>query len=261
MKEQENLKEGRLITLKSRKSMLDLLYQSCINGFNCLCLLDLSTREYLVQKLLLKHASVNLDENLTLEDYKYLVRAMHDMCRWRLYIDKFQTIAKTNNKIKKLKPDYVFIESEQDILSARHWKTMAEKRQVIIVLTSYNDEIFNEDGKHKLEKPSKKPEAKIIIDFIDRNVKIDIILPKNQILQEDSNAEIQGIKKAKSYRILNKNFKITSDFKSVIIDNQNYNIPDYFNVDMVKNEDEKTWQMIFYQIFADDINAELSKKG
>ena len=261
MKEQENLKEGRLITLKSRKSMLDLLYQSCINGFNCLCLLDLSTREYLVQKLLLKHASVNLDENLTLEDYKYLVRAMHDMCRWGLYIDKFQTIAKTNNKIKKLKPDYVFIESEQDILSARHWKTMAEKRQVIIVLTSYNDEIFNEDGKHKLEKPSKKPEAKIIIDFIDRNVKIDIILPKNQILQEDSNAEIQGIKKAKSYRILNKNFKITSDFKSVIIDNQNYNIPDYFNVDMVKKEDEKTWQMIFYQIFADDINTELSKRG
>ena len=53
---------------------------------------------------------------------------------------------KTNNKIKKLNPDYVFIESEQDILSDRHWKTMAEKRQVIIVLTSYKDEIFNEDG-------------------------------------------------------------------------------------------------------------------
>lgn len=61
--------------------------------------------------------------------------------------------------------------------------------------------------------------------------------------------------------MLNKNFKITSDFKSIIIDNQTYYIPDYFNVDMVKNEDEKTWQMIFYQIFANDINAELSKKG
>lgn len=261
MEEHENLKEGRLITLKNRKAMIDLLYLSCLKGLDCLCLLNSLTKEYLVQKLLLEHAGINLDNNLTLEDYKYLVRAMHDMCRWGLYIDKFQTVAKTNNKIKKLNPDYVFIESEQDILSDRHWKTMAEKRQVIIVLTSYKDEIFNEDGKHKLEKPSKKPEAKIIIDFIDRNVKIDISLPKNQILQEDSNAEIQGIKRAKSYRILNKNFKITSDFKSVIIDNQNYNIPDYFNVDMVKNEDEKTWQMIFYQIFADDINAELSKKG
>ena len=261
MKEQENLKEGRLITLKSRKSMLDLLYQSCINGLNCLCLLDLSTREYLVQKLLLEHAGINLDNNLTLEDYKYLVRAMHDMCRWGLYIDKFQTVAKTNNKIKKLNPDYVFIESEQDIFSDKHWKTMAERRQVVIVLISYNDEIFNEDGKHKLEKPSKKPEAKIIIDFIDKNVKIDIILPKNKASNENNSAEIQGIKKAKNYRILNKNFKITSDFKSVIIDNQNYNIPDYFNVDMVKKEDEKTWQMIFYQIFADDINAELSKRG
>lgn len=261
MKEQENLKEGRLITLKNRKAMIDLLYLSCLKGLDCLCLLNSLAKEYLVQKLLLEHAGINLDNNLTLEDYKYLVRAMHDMCRWGLYIDKFQTVAKTNNKIKKLNPDYVFIESEQDILSDRHWKTMAEKRQVIIVLTSYKDEIFNEDGKHKLEKPSKKPEAKIIIDFIDKNVKIDIILPKNKASNENNSAEIQGIKKAKNYRILNKNFKITSDFKSVIIDNQNYNIPDYFNVDMVKKEDEKTWQMIFYQIFADDINTEFSKRG
>lgn len=261
MEERENLKEGRLITLKSKKSMIDLLYQSCVEGLNCLCILDSLTKEYLVQKLLLEHADVNLDNNLTLEDYKYLVRAMHDMCRWGLYIDKFQTIAKTNNKIKKLNPDYVFIASEQDILSDKHWKTMAEKRQVIIVLTSYNDEIFNEDGKHKLDKPSKKPEAKIIIDFIDKNVKIDIILPKNKVPNENNSAEIQGIKKAKSYRMLNKDFKITSDFKAIIIDNQTYDIPDYFNAAMVKNEDEKTWQMIFYQIFSDDINAELNKRG
>lgn len=261
MEERENLKEGRLITLKSKESMIDLLYLSCIKGLNCLCILDSLTKEYLVQKLLLEYAGVNLDNNLTLEDYKYLVRAMHDMCKWGLYIDKFQTIAKTNNKIKKLKPDYVFIESEQDIISDKHWKTMAEKRQVIIVLTSYNDEIFNEDGKHKLEKPSKKPEAKIIIDFIDKNVKIDIILPKNKASNENNSAEIQGIKKAKSYRMLNKDFKITTDFKAIIIDNQTYNIPDYFNADMVKNEDEKTWQMIFYQMFSDDINAELNKRG
>lgn len=49
--------------------------------------------------------------------------------------------------------------------------------------------------------------------------------------------------------------------KAIIIDNQTYDIPDYFNADMVKNEDEKTWQMIFYQMFSDDINAELSKRG
>lgn len=257
MEEHENLKEGRLITLKSKKSMIDLLYQSCIKGSNCLCLLNSLTKKYLVQKLLLKHAGVNLDENITIDDYKYLVRAMHNMCRWGLYIDKFQTIAKTNNKIKKLNPDYVFIESEQDILSDKHWKTMAEKRQVIIVLTSYNDEIFNEDGKHKLEKPSKKPEAKIIIDFIDKNVKIDIILPKNKASNDNNSAEIQGIKKAKSYRMLNKDFKITSDFKAIVIDNQTYDIPDYFNTDMVRNEDETTWQMIFYQMFSDEINRAL----
>lgn len=92
-------------------------------------------------------------------------------------------------------------------------------------------------------------------------MKIDILLPKNESQKEDNNTEIQGIKKQKSYRILNKNFKITSNFKSIIIDNQTYDIPDYFNVDMVKNEDEKTWEMIFYQMFADEINAELTKRS
>lgn len=98
MNEHENLKEGQLIILKSREAMIDLLYQSCVNGLNCLCLLDSLTKEYLVQKLLLMHACVNLDNNLTIEDYKYLVKAMHDICKWGLYIDKFQTLAKTNNK-------------------------------------------------------------------------------------------------------------------------------------------------------------------
>ncbi len=260
MNEYENLKKGQLITLNSRESMIDLLYQSCVNGLNCLCLLDSLTKEYLVQKLFLKYAGVSLEKNLTIEDYKYLVGAMHDMCKWGLYIENFQTLAKTNNKIKKLKPDYVFIEIEENKIVNKHWITMAEKRQVIIVLTSNNNETFNDDGTHKLVKPSQKVEAKIIIDFIDRNVKIDIILPKNESQKEDNNTEIQGIKKQKSYRILNKNFKITSNFKSIIIDNQTYDIPDYFNVDMVKNEDEKTWQMIFYQMFADEINTELNKR-
>lgn len=257
MNEHENLKEGQLITLKSREAMIDLLYQSCVNGLNCLCLLDSLTKEYLVQKLLLMHACVNLDNNLTIEDYKYLVKAMHDICKWGLYIDKFQTLAKTNNKIKKLEPDYVFIEFEENKIINKHWMTMAERRQVVIVLTSYNNETFNDDGTHKLVKPSRKAEVKIIIDFIERNVKIDIILPKNKASNEENNTEIQGIKKQKNCRILNKNFKITSDFKSIIIDNQTYDIPDYFNVDMVKNEDEKTWEMIFYQMFADEINRAL----
>ena len=55
MEEHKNLKEGRLITLKSKESMLDLLYLSCIKGLNCLCILDSLTKEDLVQKLLLKH--------------------------------------------------------------------------------------------------------------------------------------------------------------------------------------------------------------
>ena len=187
MHEYKNLKKGQLITLNSRESMLDLLYQSCVNGLNCLCLLNSLTKEDLVQKLFLKYAGVSLEDNLTVEDYKYLVGAMHDICRWGLYIDKFQTLAKTNNKIKKLKPDYVFIEFEENKIVNKHWMTMAERRQVVIVLTSYNNETFNDDGTHKLTKPSQKAKAKIIIDFIDRNVKVDILLPKHKAQNENNN--------------------------------------------------------------------------
>ena len=71
----------------------------------------------------------------------------------------------------------------------------------------------------------------------------------------------QVIKTPKNYRLVNSNFEITKDFKTIVVDNHAYAIPDYYNIDMIKNEDEKTWQMIFYQIFADKINAELINRS
>lgn len=259
MFQNKNLKQSQLMTLTNKKCMIDLLQQYCKNGSNCLCLLKTTSKESLIQKLLLQEAKVNLDITLTKQDYKCLIKAMHDMCSWNLYIDKFQTLAKTNNKIKKLKPDCVFIELEHNNTIQEHFKTMAKKRQVDIILTSYNNENFYDDGIHTLKKSFKKSEVKITIDFIDKNVKIDTILPKKEIIKENNNAKIQEINPPKSYRILNKNFKITNDFKAIVIDNQTHNIPDYFNIDMLKDEDEKTWQMIFYELFSVEISNAIIK--
>lgn len=216
MNENENLKQGQLMTINSQNTMVDLLQKYCEKGLNCLCLLKTTSKESLIQKLFLQQAGVNLNITLTMEDYKELVKAMHDICKWELYIDKFQTLAKTNNKIKKLKPDCVFIEVEENPIVNKHWQTMAEKRQVTVILVSYDNKTFNDDGKHTLNKASQKAEVKIIIDFIDRNLKIDIILPKNKTLKEDNNTEIHGIGKVKSYRILNKDFRITSILNLII---------------------------------------------
>lgn len=120
---------------------------------------------------------------------------------------------------------------------------------------------FNADGSHKLKNINKKPQVKIIIDFIDKNLKIDIIPTKDKKSKQNNNSNIQVIKTPKNYRLVNSNFEITKDLKTILVDNHTYAIPDYYNIDMIKNEDEKTWQMIFYQIFADKINAELINRS
>lgn len=119
MNEFECLENEKFIILKNRELMIDLLHETCLKGLNCLCFFESLFKEDLVQKLLLKQAEIDINQNLTKEDYKLLVQAIPDICNWGLYVEKLQTLTKTNNKIKKLKPDCVFIESEQDITAQK----------------------------------------------------------------------------------------------------------------------------------------------
>lgn len=142
MNKNENLKQGQLMPINSQNTMVDLLQKYCERGLNCLCLLKTTSKESLIQKLFLQQAGVNMDTPLTKEDYKNLVKAMHDICIWGLYIDKFQTLEESNNKIKQLNPDYVFIEVEQNNTKQNHFKAIAEKQQIDIILVLCNDELI-----------------------------------------------------------------------------------------------------------------------
>ena len=106
--------------------------------------------------------------------------------------------------------------------------------------------------------------TKVSIDFFMETVKIFIIAPvkevkedKNEENQENELVNIPKIKK--NHKILEKNFKISDDYEKITIEDVTYDIPTYFNRETMKAEDEKTWQMIFYQIFYDFINKELQK--
>ena len=142
MNENENLKQGQLMTINSQNTMVDLLKKYCERGLNCLCLLKTTSKESLIQKLFLQQAGVNMDTPLTKEDYKNLVKAMHDICKWGLYIDKFQTLEEGNNKIKQLNPDYVFIEIKRNNTEHNYFKAIAEKQQIGIILVLCNDELI-----------------------------------------------------------------------------------------------------------------------
>lgn len=143
----ENFKQCQLATIDCQNAMVDLLQKYCEKGLNCLCLLKTVSKESLGQELLLKKAGVNLDMPFTMENSESLVQAMHEICSWGLYIDKFQSIMETNNKIKELSPDYVFIELENNNIIQRHLKRIAKEQQVVIVLIHICNGISNKVSK------------------------------------------------------------------------------------------------------------------
>lgn len=123
------------------------------------------------------------------------------------------------------------------------------------------DSIFDENGIHKLAPFKASITTKITIDFWEECVRIYIVFMQTS-KQENSAGKplIENILTAKrNHRILNKKFKISEDYKSVQIDGFVYDIPSFFNMEMIKNNDEKTWQMIFYQIFSNEIHEALSQ--
>lgn len=86
MNEFECLENEKFIILKNRELMIDLLHETCLKGLNCLCFLESLSKEDLVQKLLLKQAEIDINQNLTKEDYKLLVQAIHDICNLKVFI-------------------------------------------------------------------------------------------------------------------------------------------------------------------------------
>ena len=102
--------------------------------------------------------------------------------------------------------------------------------------------------------------TKISIDFFLEIFKIYIRVEMRIIKKESEEQDplkLQLFEVKKNQIVLKKKFKVSDDFKTVTINGITYKIPDYFNRDAIKENDEKTWEMIFYHIFNDDINKEI----
>lgn len=102
--------------------------------------------------------------------------------------------------------------------------------------------------------------TKISIDFFLEIFKIYIRVEMRVIKKESEEQDtlkLQLFEVKKNQIVLKKKFKVSEDFEAVTIDNITYKIPTYFNRIAIKENDEKTWEMIFYHIFNDDINKEI----
>ena len=111
--------------------------------------------------------------------------------------------------------------------------------------------IFDENGQHKLNKFSTEPTTKFSIDFFEEKLKVFVIIP--EIIKVSANKVIGSLENPRCELILSKDFKISSDFNMVMVDNIEHAIPKFFNRETMKNEDKNTWEIIFRQIFRKEI--------
>lgn len=119
-------------------------------------------------------------------------------------------------------------------------------------------QIFDENGQHKLNKFSTEPKAEFDIDFLEEKLKVFAIIP--ELTKVSTNKVTGSLENARYELILSKDFKISSDFQKVIIDEIKHSIPNFFNRKMIQKEDKNTWEMIFRQILQKEIFDEIQKQ-
>ena len=124
-----------------------------------------------------------------------------------------------------------------------------------------DDNIFNEKGEHKLEHLKKVIRTEVKIDFWEESVKIYVTIPQaNEQIENAENKLIGNVVNGRiRQKIIFKRFKVSEDFSTVTIDNYGWYIPVLFNRDSLKQQDIKTWEMVFYYIFKHEVNEALQK--
>ena len=131
----------------------------------------------------------------------------------------------------------------------------------LVIRDNMDDNIFNEKGKHKLEHLKKVIRTEVKIDFWEESVKIYVTIPQaNEKIENTENKLIGNVVNGRiRQKIIFKRFKVSEDFSTVTIDNYDWYIPVLFNRESLKQQDIKTWEMVFYYIFKHEVNEALQK--
>ena len=131
----------------------------------------------------------------------------------------------------------------------------------LVIRDNMDDNIFNEKGKHKLEHLKKVIRTEVKIDFWEESVKIYVTIPQADKRIENAENKLIGnvINGRIRQKIIFKRFKVSEDFSTVTIDNYDWYIPVLFNRDSLKQQEIKTWEMVFYYIFKHEVSEALQK--
>ena len=110
--------------------------------------------------------------------------------------------------------------------------------------------------KEQEEKDNNTEKQLYFNDVFDTEDENDIDEDEQKITDEQKSL-IENLAKERPQLLLSKKFEVSADYKTVIIDGKNYQIPDFFNTETIKENDIKTWEMIFYDLFEKEINHKI----
>ena len=130
-----------------------------------------------------------------------------------------------------------------------------------LVLENQTEEILE---KSKIKKIRKIPQAypDIKIDFAKSEVSLYVFIPKIKLIdvdEKEKNVKYEQIEIIEYIEKLVFKKKFSFMDNKVIIGNKSYQIPFYFNLDLIVKKDTNTWENLFYRIFYTNIIAELKK--
>lgn len=131
----------------------------------------------------------------------------------------------------------------------------------LVIRDNMDDNVFNEKEEHKLEHLKKVIRTEVKIDFWEESVKIYVTIPQADKKVENAENKLIGnvVNGRIRQKIIFKRFKVSEDFSTVTIDNYDWYIPVLFNRESLKQQDIKTWEMVFYYIFKQEINEAIQK--
>lgn len=123
------------------------------------------------------------------------------------------------------------------------------------------EEITDKSG---IKRISKIPHIKydLKVDLNKKEVSIFIHLPKIVLEDATKSEKEKGYNQREtvefeSIPVFKKPFLVEND--TILIDNNSYKIPEFFNKDLIAQNDQNIWERIFYDILSNKIRAELEK--
>ena len=130
-----------------------------------------------------------------------------------------------------------------------------------LVLENETEEVVEKSKIKRLKKlPKVKPKIKVDVENFEVGLFVEI--PKIKLCEADVQDKKKGYEQVETLEYVNnlvfkKKFNILG--KEITVDNKNYQIPQYFNLDLIAQNNSNVLERLFYKIFYERIVEEIKK--